>query len=199
MLNKNKLAELIVTFFYIGKIKYCPGTIGSLIAFPICYFIMYLTAVYKITFTFLNLPLNEQILLTLFLICIIALIIIFAIGTYFTSIYIKYVGIDDPKEVIIDEILGQMLVITLCSFSVLLVNYSKLAEQIDSQTINIIFLWLIPFTLFRLFDILKPWPINWVDKNIKSGIGVMLDDVLAAVFATVIHYAIIFKIIDWYT
>jgi phosphatidylglycerophosphatase A len=52
--------------------------------------------------------------------------------------------------------------------------------------------------LFRLFDIIKPWPINWLDKNIKGGIGIMVDDIVAAIFASVIHYAIIFTLIDWF-
>ena len=44
------------------------------------------------------------------------------------------------------------------------------------------------FLLFRLFDISKPWPISWVDKNIKGGTGVLLDDLIAGLFAGVIIY-----------
>ena len=43
--------------------------------------------------------------------------------------------------------------------------------------------WLLGFVLFRLFDIVKPWPIRWLDARVKGGFGVMLDDVLAGVFA----------------
>ncbi|KAJ6645078.1 Aspartokinase [Pseudolycoriella hygida] len=50
----------------------------------------------------------------------------------------------------------------------------------------------------RFFDIIKPWPINWLDANIKGGIGIMLDDIAAAIFASVIHYAITFTLIDWF-
>ena len=42
------------------------------------------------------------------------------------------------------------------------------------------------FLLFRLFDILKPWPINWLDKKVSGGFGIMIDDLLAAVFAWLI-------------
>jgi phosphatidylglycerophosphatase A len=38
------------------------------------------------------------------------------------------------------------------------------------------------FVLFRLFDILKPWPIRWIDKKVGGGFGIMLDDVLAGIF-----------------
>jgi phosphatidylglycerophosphatase A len=64
--------------------------------------------------------------------------------------------------------------------------------------INFSFLFVLPFVLFRLFDIIKPWPINWFDKNIKGGIGIMVDDIVAAIFASVTHYAIIFTLIDWF-
>ena len=56
----------------------------------------------------------------------------------------------------------------------------------------LITLWLVPltwqamalgFVLFRLFDILKPWPISWLDRNVSGGLGIMLDDVLAGIFA----------------
>lgn len=56
----------------------------------------------------------------------------------------------------------------------------------------LITMWLVPmtwksiiigFVLFRLFDILKPWPIKWIDRKVQGGLGIMLDDVLAAVFA----------------
>jgi phosphatidylglycerophosphatase A len=48
-------------------------------------------------------------------------------------------------------------------------------------------LWVVVgFILFRFFDILKPWPISWIDKHVEGGMGIMLDDVLAAVFALIV-------------
>jgi phosphatidylglycerophosphatase A len=44
------------------------------------------------------------------------------------------------------------------------------------------------FVLFRFFDILKPWPISWADRNIKGGLGIMLDDVLAGLLALAGQY-----------
>ena len=46
--------------------------------------------------------------------------------------------------------------------------------------------WLLAFVLFRLFDIWKPWPVNWADRHVKGGFGIMLDDVLAAGYALVV-------------
>jgi len=48
-------------------------------------------------------------------------------------------------------------------------------------------LWVVyAFVLFRIFDILKPWPINWLDKRVKGGFGIMIDDVLAGVMAWIV-------------
>lgn len=61
-------------------------------------------------------------------------------------------------------------------------------------------MWFVPFTwtaavlgfiLFRLFDILKPWPIRWIDKKVQGGLGIMLDDILAGIFAAVILLVLI--------
>lgn len=46
------------------------------------------------------------------------------------------------------------------------------------------------FLIFRLFDIWKPWPIGWVDQNVEGGLGVMLDDYLAGLFAALLLYAV---------
>ena len=68
----------------------------------------------------------------------------------------------------------------------------------DKKDIDFIFLFLIPFVLFRAFDILKPWPINWLDSNIKGALGVMIDDVAAALFAVVCQYVIVFLIVNFF-
>jgi len=72
-------------------------------------------------------------------------------------------GAEDPGAVVIDEIAGQWL--ALLAVEPTLVGYA------------------VGFALFRAFDILKPWPVSWADCNVTGGIGVMLDDVLAAAYA----------------
>lgn len=197
MINKNKLVELLATFFYIGKIKYCPGTFGSLAAFPLYYIIVYFTMTNQIIFSFKNLNNMEQQMLTIFTIVSAFNIALFIIGIYCSSLYIKNTGREDPKEVVIDEVVGQMLVVSSCVFSNLFIHYSNVTNYLDTKHINFIFLFILPFVLFRFFDIIKPWPINWADRKIKGGLGVMLDDILAAIFAIVCQYAITFIIIDW--
>ena len=76
----------------------------------------------------------------------------------------------DHSSIVIDEVAG------------MLVALSFVAHEL------IIYLW--AFLLFRLFDIWKPWPISWADKNIEGGLGILLDDLIAGLFAGGIIYAI---------
>ena len=77
---------------------------------------------------------------------------------------------DDHQSIVIDEVAGMLLALSFVAHDIL--NY------------------IYAFLLFRLFDIWKPWPISWVDKNIKGGIGVLLDDLIAGLFAGVIIYTL---------
>lgn len=70
---------------------------------------------------------------------------------------------NDPREIVIDEVAGQWLVLAVVPPDVLLYTLG--------------------FLLFRVFDVMKPWPAGWIDRRLKSGLGVMLDDVAAAVYA----------------
>jgi phosphatidylglycerophosphatase A len=194
-----KIAKFFATVCYIGKIKFAPGTFGSIAAFPICYFILYYALKHEIIFEISNFDILIQQFLSIFFIEIMATIILLIAGTYFTAIYIKNSPEKDPSEVVIDEVVGQMLTIICCSFSIILIySSSSLLQKMDSLYINFTFVILLPFALFRFFDIVKPWPIDWLDKNVKGAIGVMIDDVAAAVFAIIIHYVIVFFVIDFF-
>ena len=102
----------------------------------------------------------------------IATVIVTLIGVWVANAYMAQAGEHDPGPVVIDEVAGQWLAML------------PLAAAINWQII------LIAFVLFRLFDIVKPWPISWADKNIKGGLGVMLDDVLAGAAAAAILYGL---------
>ncbi|WP_341788619.1 MULTISPECIES: phosphatidylglycerophosphatase A [unclassified Rickettsia] len=196
MFTKKQFSEFFVTFFYIGKIKYCPGTFGSLAAFPLCYAIMYFVVDNKIIIPFANLTLNEAQLVSVVIIASVICLLLLILGTYFTKIYLNYTDSKDPKEVVIDEVVGQLLTVILVFFSAVFVNESNVIKHLSTLKVSIILLFILPFSLFRLFDILKPWPINWLDKNIKGSLGVMVDDLAAAIFAAVTQYAIVFVLID---
>lgn len=91
---------------------------------------------------------------------LVASLIAFVIGWKATQYYLKHTESQDPKEVVIDEVAGQWF---LLSF-------------LPPYWIAYIF----GFLLFRFFDVLKPWPISWVDRKVKGAMGVMLDDMIAA-------------------
>mgnify|MGYP001182689983 FL=1 len=107
------------------------------------------------------------------------LVIIFLI-ILFTSLKLieKYSNLlksHDSSTIVIDEFLGIFLII-------LFYDYLKFSNDF------IMFLFIL--ILFRFFDILKVFPINWVDKNIKNSFGVVLDDLLAGVYSIIVLYSI---------
>lgn len=193
-----KFVKFIVTGFYIGTSPICPGTFGSLLAFPLCLGLLKLCATFNIKISIPALPQAQQELLGIVVVFVFACASIFIIGKYLTDIYIRAVRREDPKEVVIDEIAGQMLTIILSCFCYIFAHNSHLVETLSYGMIDFIFLFLLPFGFFRLFDICKPWPINWLDQNIKGGFGVMLDDFVAGFFASVMCYAFTFIIIGKY-
>ena len=87
---------------------------------------------------------------------------------------------DDPQEIVVDEVAGQLL--------------SLLAIPIYETLypLPIIYYCIASFILFRLFDVLKPYPVNFVDDNVKGALGIMLDDVLAAFYSIIFLCVILF-------
>ena len=157
-MNK-KIGKMIVTMFGVGNIKYFPGTFASLITASI-YYIFYTI---KINYFLL-------ILINLFLF-IYSVLMINNLEGEFEEI--------DSKEIVIDEFLGQSIPI--------LFFYIIFYEGSVSNHFFLIIVFL-SFVGFRFFDILKPYPINYVDKNIKNGFGVILDDVIAGFFTLIVLY-----------
>lgn len=193
-----QISTFIVTCCGVGKIKYAPGTMGSIIAFPLAYMLMLIITVFDINFfsSFTSLYIIEQQTLSILALIAVITILLFIIGIIASNIYMKKHGKHDPQEIVIDEVVGQLIVISLSLFTLPIAHYSGLTRYLTTMQIDWLCLVILPFVFFRLFDIMKPWPINWLDKNIDGGLGVMLDDVLAAVFATVAHYALLLTIAD---
>jgi len=82
----------------------------------------------------------------------------------------------DPSFVVIDEFIGQA------------VTFLLIANTLISKT-NIV-PYIIGFILFRIFDVIKPYPVSYADKKIKNAFGVILDDIFAGIYATIILYVI---------
>ena len=86
---------------------------------------------------------------------------------------------NDPQEIVIDEFVGQMLPLLAIPIYETLYLLPKMYYCISA------------FLLFRLFDIWKPYPVSYVDKNVNGAIGIMLDDIFAGIY-TIISLVIIF-------
>ena len=139
--------------FGLGKIKFMPGTFGSL-ATTILLFYLFHT---------LNMSAN---------IILIGLIIIFIYSFYAVSTHTENSKEKDPGEIIIDEFLGQSIPIYLYEISH---GTTKESEQA-------IIYYLLFFILFRYFDIMKPFPVSFFDKNFKNNFGVIMDDICAGLY-----------------
>jgi len=158
------LNYLFVTCFGIGSFRFAPGTITSLITTVFLYSLFHI----------INLSNN-----TIFII----LLIVFIYSFYAVSEYIKYNENKDPKEVVIDEFIGQSIPIYLYEISHGTIK--------DPQEAVLFYLYI--FILFRYFDIKKPFPVSFFDQKFKNSFGVILDDVMAGLY--VVLTLIIFMII----
>tara|TARA_B100000424_G_scaffold209268_1_gene166616 strand:- start:166 stop:525 length:360 start_codon:yes stop_codon:yes gene_type:complete len=103
---------------------------------------------------------------------LIGLIIIFIFSFYAVAIHIKDDENKDPREVIIDELIGQSIPIYLYEIS----------HGTEKSADEAVIFYIISFILFRFFDIVKPFPVNFFDKNFKNSFGVIMDDVCAGFY-----------------
>ena len=145
--------SLFVTMFGIGRIKMIPGTVGSL-ATIIILFVLFHT---------LNISSN----LILF-----GLIIIFIYSFSAVASHTENSENKDPKEIVIDEFIGQ-------SIPIYLYEISHGTEKSPNEAI---IFYAICFALFRFFDIKKPFPVSFFDRNFKNSFGVIMDDVCAGLY-----------------
>tara|TARA_B110000971_G_C19956750_1_gene476017 strand:- start:549 stop:1043 length:495 start_codon:yes stop_codon:yes gene_type:complete len=114
---------------------------------------------------------------------ILIVIIIFIFSVYSIDVFKNTFSKVDAKEIVIDEFIGQSIpILTIYSF----VEKNNLS--------HFILYTLISFILFRIFDICKPYPINRIDEKMKNGLGVILDDVVAGVYSSIILLTIILYI-----
>ncbi len=149
------MRKIFLTFFYTGLSPYAPGTVGSIAAA----FIGYLVLQYF--------PVS-----TLFL----ASILITVIAIKEINIYEKIYHKSDPKEIVIDEVVGVWLAFSLSSATIL------------QMILSLIF--------FRIYDIWKPSLVGKIDKEFSGGKGVMGDDIVAGILAG-ISSALVYQLYKW--
>jgi len=158
------LNYLFVTCFGIGTFRFAPGTITSFVTTVFLYSLFHV----------INLSSN---------VIFVILLIVFIYSFYAVSEYIKFNENKDPKEVVIDEVIGQSIPIYLYEIS-----HGSIKE---SQEAILFYLYI--FILFRYFDIKKPFPVNYFDKKFKNSFGVIFDDIIAGLY--VVLTLIIFMVI----
>lgn len=146
-------AVLLATVFGIGWLPKAPGTWGSLAALLVGWWIV---------------SHGGQWMLAA------AAGAAFVIGIWACAGYARATGTHDAGACVIDEVVGQWLVLLVTPLDPLF--------------------YLGAFLLFRLFDILKPWPTGWADRTIKGGLGVMLDDVLAGLQGAAVMAAAVYAL-----
>jgi len=153
----NKINFLFVTLFGIGKIKKIPGSFASLVTTLFLFFLFHFLEISPNVFLFL-------------------LIIIFFISLYAVNIFIKDSANKDPKEVVIDEFIGQSIPIGLY----------EIAHNMPKDSDQVLKFYFVMFVLFRIFDIVKPFPVSYYEKNFKNSFGVIMDDVCAGLYVVAI-------------
>jgi|TARA_B110001452_G_scaffold258557_1_gene253920 phosphatidylglycerophosphatase A len=117
------------------------------------------------------------------LLLILGVFIIFVLSVYSIDNFNNLFSDIDAKEIVIDEFIGQSIpVLTIYNL-------------VEKNNLNHFILYtFISFILFRVFDIWKPYPINKIDKNMKNGFGVVMDDIIAGFFSALILLLVILSI-----
>ena len=160
----NKVIFLFVTLFGIGKLKKIPGSYASLVT---TIFLFFLFHIFNLSPNFI----------------LIGILIIFFLSIYAVNIFIKNLDNKDPKEVVIDEFIGQS--IPICLY--------EIAHEGTKEMNQVLTFYFIMFILFRIFDIVKPYPVSYYDRNFKNSFGVIMDDVCAGLYvvAVLVSYMVI--------
>jgi len=150
-----KFDFLFVTMFGLGKAKFIPGTFGSLATIIILYICFHI------------LQINSNLIF-------IVLLVIFVYSFIAVANHTKNIENKDPREIVIDEFIGQSIPIFLYE-----VSHGTVKEPDDA-----IIFYGVCFILFRYFDIVKPFPVSYFDKKHKNSFGVIMDDVCAGFYVT---------------
>ena len=160
----SRINFLFVTLFGIGRIGKIPGSIASLATILFLFFLFHILNISPKVFLFI-------------------LIVIFFISLYAIHIFTKNLKHKDPKEVVIDEFIGQS--IPICLY--------EIAHEGTKDYSQVLTFYFIMFILFRIFDITKPYPVSYYDKNFKNSFGVIMDDVCAGLYvvAVLVLYMVI--------
>ena len=152
----NKIIFFYISFFGVGKIKIAPGTCASFLTTIILFYFFHISKISNLTI-------------------LLSLITIFILSFYTVKVYIENKDNKDPKEVVIDEVIGQSIPLYMYEVS------HGITKNYNEAMMYYIYI----FILFRFFDIKKPFPINFIDKKYKNSFGIIFDDVVAGFFTVI--------------
>ena len=157
-----KINLIFVTFFGVGYIKLAPGTFASLITSIIFFYLF-----------------RFYISIEYFPILCATIVFIFAYSLYAIKAIENEFKQKDARQIVIDEVIGQSIPILLIEY----ITYSQ-TQSFGAD----LYLYVVSFFLFRFFDILKPFPIGYFDKNYKNSFGILFDDVLILVIIIIFFF-----------
>ena len=160
-----KINVILSTFFGYGYLTKIPGTVASAVTAIFIYIAYEVLGYTDLKFS-----------------------IIFFTLLFFYSFYAVKVSESefenkDPRQIVIDEVLGQ-------SMPLILLLYLNQTNQIN---ISIEIYYILSFLIFRFFDILKPFPVSYFDKNHKNYFGIIMDDIMAGLYSMILIYLISLK------
>lgn len=161
----SKLNLIISTFFGSGYVSKIPGTFASFLTTVLLYFCFEI--------------LNFQNLIFIILFFFILLFYAF----YAVKDSEKMFKIKDPKEIVIDEVLGQTIPLIFIVY----------LNQNNKTSLDLEVYYFLSFIFFRFFDIFKPFPVSYFDRKYKNFFGIIMDDLIAGLYSAIIIYLICLK------
>ena len=157
-----KINVLISTFFGYGYLTKIPGTVASAVT------TIFIYIAYEIL-DYTNLKFS---------------IVFFAILFFYSFYAVRDAESEfekkDPGQIVIDEVLGQWMPLILLLY----------LNQTGKISIQVEYYYIISFFSFRFFDILKPFPVSYFDKNHKNYFGIIMDDIMAGLYSMVVVYLV---------
>ena len=160
-----KINVLISTFFGYGYLTKIPGTVASFVTTIFIYIAFEILDYKDLKFS------------------LILFIIVFFYSFYAVKDAESEFEKKDPGQIVIDEVLGQAMPLILLLY----------LNQTNQISIPVEIYYIISFFVFRFFDIIKPFPVNYFDRNFKNYFGIIMDDIMAGLYSMILIYLISLK------
>jgi phosphatidylglycerophosphatase A len=168
--------SIVATWFFVGKLPSAPGTFGSIAAYPLYYYILLHSGSSD--------GAKMQILFCIIVLCV--------LGFFAINKFQKETNTYDHSYVVIDEVIGQLLTLYISFDWIFSIAYVLESHDMSFNLPLKATAFILAFLPFRYFDIRKPFFIDYVNRKYKGAFGVIFDDILAAIFASIVLYVVSF-------